>query len=261
MSARAAAYGPFALVYDRLMADMPYGEWLSWLDLYWEAHGGRPASVADLGCGTGTIAISLAQSGIDVTGIDLSAQMIAVAREKQEAIQSEVAVPGKLEWLVGDVREWSLPKQVDAAISMCDCFSYLLSEEDLLRAFRRTYEGLKPGGTFLFDMHHANQIADYVENEPFCHDDEAVSYIWTCDPMEEGMGVLHKLVFFFPEEDGRYRRVEETHRQRAYPVETVSRLLQEAGFRQVDAFADFSFEPICEQDTRRMFFAAVKAET
>src|SRR5690606_37960120 len=120
-AAQHTAYGPFALVYDQLMADMPYGEWLGWLDLYWEAHGGRPSSVADLGCGTGTIAIPLAQSGIDVTGIDLSDQMIAIARGKEEAIRRETAVPGKLEWLQGDVREWSLPNPVDAAISLCDC--------------------------------------------------------------------------------------------------------------------------------------------
>lgn len=248
-------YGAFAYVYDRLMSDMPYGEWLGWLDAYWEQHG-RPATIVDLGCGTGTIAIPLAQSGYDVTGVDLSEDMLAVARDKEAAARQDVHLPGRLDWQQGDMRAWSPAAPADAVISLCDCLNYLLSEEDIRLAFRSIYKSLAPGGVFLFDMHHANQLEEYMLHEPFCLDDDDVSYIWTCALDEAAATMTHRLAFFLPEEDGRYARVVETHRQRAYDEMTVRRLLAEAGFDAVASYADFTFEPIREDSTLRMFFAA-----
>lgn len=43
-----------------------------------------PALVADLGCGTGSIAVLLAEEGYEVTGVDLSAAMVDVARQKAD---------------------------------------------------------------------------------------------------------------------------------------------------------------------------------
>lgn len=250
-------YGAFAQVYDRLMDDMPYSEWLAWVETYWERRG-RPQTVVDLGCGTGTIAIPLAQSGLHVTGLDLSPDMLAVARQKETAFRSELHIPGSLQWLQGDMRHWSLPEPADAAVSLCDCLNYLTEEADLAAAFRAAFNGLKPGGTFLFDMHHRNQLDNYMLNEPFCHEEEDVSYIWTCAFDEASATIEHRLAFFLPESDGRYAKVVENHRQRAYPEESVRKLLHAAGFAQVDAFSDFTFEPVDEASTLRMFFAAVR---
>jgi len=252
-----APYGVFASVYDLLMADMPYGEWLGWLEAYW-AERGRPETVVDLGCGTGTIAIPLAQAGLSVVGIDLSGDMLAVARHKEASVRSELHVPGELRWLEGDMREWTLPEPVDAAVSLCDSVNYLLTEQDVLRMFRRTYEGLKPGGALLFDAHHANRLEELAATEPFCLDEEDVSYIWTCELDEASTTIEHRVSFFLPEPDGRYVRVVETHRQRAYPEATLRRLLAEAGFAHVETYADFTFEPVDDETTLRMFFAATK---
>jgi len=251
-----APYGALAYVYDRLMADMPYGDWHAWLDLYWERHG-RPRTVVDLGCGTGAIALPLAREGMRVVGIDLSPDMIAVARRKEAALRAETPFAGEVAWVVGDMRGWSLPEPADAVVSMCDGLNYLTDENDLARAFAAAHAGLREGGVFLFDMHHPNQLDIYLENDPFTLDDEDVSYIWTCEAEAEDT-VAHRLTLFVREEDGRYARSVETHRQRVYPERTVRRLLKEAGFARVESFSDFSFEPVDDAETLRMFFAAVK---
>jgi ubiquinone/menaquinone biosynthesis C-methylase UbiE len=69
-----------------------------------------PATVADLGCGTGSLATLLAESGYDVTGVDLSPNMIAAATTK--ARTSGVAVT----FIEGDAAEPTLPSSTFDAV-------------------------------------------------------------------------------------------------------------------------------------------------
>lgn len=78
-----ASYRKFAYVYDELMQDMPYPDWLRFARQAWDQYG-MPHTVAELGCGTGSITIPLVNSGFEVAGIDLSSDMLAVARRKME---------------------------------------------------------------------------------------------------------------------------------------------------------------------------------
>lgn len=54
----------------------------AWSDLLLPNLPAPPARVADLGCGTGSLAVLLAQAGYAVTGLDLSGRMVAAARAK-----------------------------------------------------------------------------------------------------------------------------------------------------------------------------------
>ena len=115
-------YGQFATVYDQLMEDMPYAEWLGFARASWSRYG-MPESVADLGCGTGSLAIPLARSGFHVYGIDLSADMLTVARSKWDETPQQAIRPrtGSIRWLQQDMRDWQLPAPVDAVISFGLC--------------------------------------------------------------------------------------------------------------------------------------------
>lgn len=131
------AYAHMAAVYDALMADTPYDQWLDWIERSWQK-GSAPKRIIDLGCGTGTIAIPLAKRGYRVTGVDLSAEMLAIAYDKMRQEQVEVA------WVEQDMRELSLP-EADAVISLCDSLSYLTEEADVQETFRRVFAHLAPG--------------------------------------------------------------------------------------------------------------------
>ncbi|MFQ7057914.1 MAG: class I SAM-dependent DNA methyltransferase [Turicibacter sanguinis] len=72
------AYEAFSYYYDILMQDVPYSKWMAKTKQYLP----QGSSILDVGCGTGTISILLAKEGYDVTGIDLSEDMLAIAYEK-----------------------------------------------------------------------------------------------------------------------------------------------------------------------------------
>ncbi|ASB66214.1 Putative methyltransferase YqeM [Bacillus velezensis] len=73
-------YQGFAGVYDELMSHAPYDEWAGWI----EASLPEKGRVLDLACGTGEISIRLAEKGCEVTGIDLSEDMLSCAQQKKQ---------------------------------------------------------------------------------------------------------------------------------------------------------------------------------
>jgi ubiquinone/menaquinone biosynthesis C-methylase UbiE len=255
-----SSYRKFAYVYDELMIDMPYPDWIRFARIAWEKHG-MPHRVAELGCGTGSITIPLVNSGFEVTGIDISSDMLSVARSKMEATPrgNRLFREGSIRWVQQDMREWKLPDPVDSVISFCDCINYLVEESDIVSVFERTYEGLKPGGTFLFDVHHPNTIKRYDEEQPFVLDEHSVSYIWTCDLDVGRCEIEHHLRIFVRAEQGgdQYRRFDEIHVQRAYDPEWMRVELLKAGFHDIMIYADFEWKE-AEDDAQRLFYVAVK---
>lgn len=247
-------YRDFAEFYDELMQDAPYDEWLRLFeDRLASETGGRraaaPWKVADLGCGTGTFSIRLFKKGYQVYAVDLSEEMLAQA-------QAKLPHPTPfLRFLQQDVRHLRLPEQVDCAVSFCDALNYLLEEDDLLQAFRAIRSQLKAGGWFLFDMHTPYMLQEELGQQTFYDVREDVAYIWQSRFDAERCQVEYDVTFFAHVEDDLYRRFQETHWQRAYPQETIERLLREAGFAHVEAGADFRWQEPAET-AKRYFFCA-----
>ncbi|OCT17196.1 methyltransferase type 12 [Paenibacillus pectinilyticus] len=252
------SYEKFAYTYDRLMNSMPYADWLRFTKESFERFDVKPTTLVDLGCGTGNLSIPLAAEGYQVTGIDLSEDMLAVAEQKQSDHQGPLR-GGAIRWIQQDLREWELGEEVDVAISFCDSLNYLLEEEDIVDAFRQTLAGLKPGGLFLFDVHTPEQLFAYADSQPFFLNEDDVAYIWTSELDEERVQIVHDLTIFV-KDSGRgdtFRRIDETHEQRAYSLQWLEQMLLEVGFREVHVVADFTWEQPTVQ-TERAFFIAKK---
>ncbi|MWC27546.1 class I SAM-dependent DNA methyltransferase [Paenibacillus sp. MMS18-CY102] len=261
-----AAYRQFASVYDRLMEHMPYADWLRFARTIWEQQDLMPRSVVDLGCGTGNLSIPLAKSGFDVFAIDLSADMLSIGRGKWDESPRRAVRPdsGSIRWLQQDMREWELPEPVDTIISFCDCLNYLTEPADVEAAFRSSFQGLREGGKFLFDVLPGNQFRRYAAEQPFTLDERDVAYIWTCEYDESIQEIEHSLTIFArdgSDKDGRFVRIEETHVERAYDDQWLVHALGRAGFARVERYADFDAQPLAGEapkSAERLFYVATK---
>jgi len=142
----------YADSYDTLYHDKDYEAECDLIEgVFHRYEQGEIESILDLGCGTGSHAIPLAQRGYQVTGVDLSPDMLIRAKEKA----ANIALPdggAKPTFVQGDVRSVDLGQKFDAVVMMFAVLGYQLTNEDVLAALRTVRRHLKPGGLFVCDV-------------------------------------------------------------------------------------------------------------
>ena len=150
-------YDDFASVYDTLMDDFDYDEWSRhYLRLIRLATGELPRRAAECACGTGSLTVRLAQSGMAMTGVDLSAAMLRQAEKKARDYGVEAA------FVRQDMKKLTLPRRVGAVLATCDGVNYLTTPEDVRAFFGAAYRNLLPGGALCFDCSTRHKLEDVM---------------------------------------------------------------------------------------------------
>lgn len=174
--------------------------------------------VVDLGCGSGLSSEALVQAGYQVFGIDLSAAMIAIARQRVPQAQFQVA----------SLFQAGIP-DCQAVLAVGECLNYLFDPDAhaLLQTFRRIHAALAVGGVFLFDVAEPGQVPAETPVISFTEGDN-----WTVlvEKREDSEHVLTRRIITFRQVGQHYRRDEEVHQQQLYAAESIADLLQQAGF-------------------------------
>lgn len=254
------SYKPLAAYYDRLMEHVDYEAWVTYaLDLLGLPErapvladsGDDPPLILDLACGTGTIAVALAERGYRVVGVDRSEEMLAVADEKARRARVDVT------WTLQDLRSFELPEPVDAAVCLFDSLNYLIGEGDLERALKRAAASLKPGAPMLFDLHTDSRLREYGEST-FTVTDDDVAYIWESEYDEELALCTMEVTLFVQGDDGRYTRYDEVHQERAFTREEVAAALDQAGLELLGVYGELS-QAHPTPDEGRIFYVVRRA--
>ena len=250
-------YSAYATVYDRI-GQTRFGEGMAKITTDWlSRHDVHPASVLDLAAGTGAAALEFARKGMRVAGIDQSPDMLDQARSKAAEFGMRV------EFSLGDMRQFSIDAPVELVTSFFDSFNYLLTDQDLRDAFSAVNHSLAPDGWFIFDLNTLDRYNSAWNNatEIAWQDDHLlVIYRSTFDP---ATGISPLLLTTFeridPERD-LWRRWDETHVERGYRLADVEAFLTESGFEvvsveQLDERTMHLDGPATERSARAVFFA------
>ena len=244
-------YAGFAAVYDMFMDNIPYGQWAEYVCSLLLEQGVAEGLVLELGCGTGSMTQLLAEAGYDMIGVDQSPEMLQAALEKRDESGQDIL------YLLQDMREFELYGTVRAIVCVCDSLNYITEPEDLLQVFRLADNYLDPGGVFIFDLNTVYKYEEILGDCTIAEDRDAASFIWENGYDAEKRLNVYQLAIFLREEDGRYSKYEETHIQRAYPVEEVKDLLREARLEFVAAYDAFTRQPV-RLDSERVYLIARK---
>ncbi|NLB99281.1 MAG: class I SAM-dependent methyltransferase [Lactobacillales bacterium] len=243
------SYHIFSYFYDKVMDQSVYDDWMAFINKYQPAD--KNLEILELACGTGQIAVQLAKRGHDVTGFDLSEDMLVLANERMQ--EENVS----FELLQGDMRELADIGHFDVCTCFSDSLCYLREENDLKAVFEGVYANLKDEGVFLFDVHSLHQVNNVFPGYQYIHQDEDDVFLWESFEGDLENSVEHLLTFFVENEDGSFNRLQELHEERVFEIAVYKKLLIDAGFKSVALTADFGRESVSETSPR-WFFACKK---
>ena len=247
-------YETFAFVYDQIMDDSLYEQWLQFTQRHVRA---EQKKVLELACGTGILALELAKAGYEVSALDLSDEMLSVASERFNEYFGENNTPIQL--IQGDMMELTGVGQYDVITCYSDSLCYMKTPLEVQQVFDEVYRTLQPNGTFIFDVHSPYKMTDVFPQFSFHQETEEYAFLWDSYPDSEPLSIVHELSFYVQDEDGRFERHLEDHHERTYKVEHYLTMLESAGFNQVDVLADFKDEAP-SATSERLFFVCHKNE-
>ena len=245
------AYHNLAQSYDRLTNDVDYA---GVVDFYWQIlsqEGLQPRTAVDLACGTGSVAMLLAEKGLTVTAVDMSEEMLCVAAEKTQNMEN----PPR--YICQQLQALQLPRGVDLAVCALDSLDYITEPADCAEAIRRIYRVLNPGGCFIFDVNTPEKLRA-MDGQVFLDEDEDVYCVWRGE-FDEETNICSYGMDLFQRQGKLWQRSFEEHREYAYSAEQLTGYLKAAGFTSIRVYGDRKFDSP-EQGEQRIFIKARKGK-
>jgi SAM-dependent methyltransferase len=247
-----AAYDELAPAYDRLTAHHRQEAWLSTIETLALEHGLTGKRLLDIGCGTGNSFLPLLRRGYEVTGSDLSPEMVDIARRKSG---------GKATVFTGDMRELGAIGEFDLVTCLDDALNYLSDENELRSVFRGVAGNLAAGGLFVFDVNTLRTYRTTFARDE-CWEADGCFFAWrgeAASTAARGVVAAATVEAFLPEGMA-WRRVTTRHVQRHFSDDIVRKALCEAGLSCAAACgytSDGELSPAFDElrDNKRVYVA------
>ena len=197
--------------------------------------------VLDLACGKGRHSVTLNKLGLNVLGVDLSAQSIACASH----FQSET-----LNFQEHDMREVIENKTFDVVFNLFTSFGYFENEEDNFTVLRAIYEMLNPNGILVIDFMNATRIlANLVKEETKTED----SIDFQLSRIFDGRFIKKNISFTDQGENYNFQEC-----VRGFTFEDFHSMLTQTNFKIESVFGDFQLSPFNAETSDRLILIARK---
>lgn len=228
------AYHALASSYDRLTNDVDYRSVVDFYFAILKQEGLMPRTALDLACGTGSVALLLAQRGLQVTAVDMSEEMLCQASQKLQNWDIPVT------FVCQSLQELRVPRGVDLAVCALDSLDYITQPADCREAISRVYKALNPGGCFIFDVNTPEKLRA-MDGQVFLDEDEDVYCVWRGE-FDEQTNICSYGMDLFQRRGQVWERSFEEHREYAYSAEQLTQYLRQAGFTGIRVYGDRRFE-------------------
>ena len=245
------AYHALAKSYDRLTNDVDYQAVTAFYRQILEKEQLQPRTAVDLACGTGSVALLLAEQGLQVTAVDMSEEMLCVASQKACEQGCDIT------FVCQPLQQLRLPRGVDLAVCALDSLDYITDPADCREAIRRIYKVLNPGGCFIFDVNTPEKLRA-MDGQVFLDEDDDVYCVWR-GSFDAQTNICSYGMDLFQRCGNVWHRSFEEHEEYAYSQQQLTEYLKDAGFTHIEVYGDRVFcEPAAGE--QRMYFKARKGK-
>lgn len=233
------SYNTFAQFYDRLTENVDYKVRCKYIsDLFLKYNDGT--DVLDLACGTGTLSRLLCNKGYNVTGMDMSEDMLTVAENK---------CGGSVRLLKGDMTCFSLYNEFDFCVCSLDSINHIDNIEKVKSCFSCVHNSLREDGIFIFDVNTVYKHKYVLGGNTFAFDEEDFFLCW--DNEYSGEGKVRILLDFFVFNGKNYDRYSEELFETAYGIDVLKSALSE--FEILGIYDELTENPP-RDDSERIYF-------
>lgn len=203
--------------------------------------------VLDLGCGTGGICAELANRGFDMVALDISPEMLNVAREKNFGKNTLL--------LCQDMREFELYGTVDACVCCLDSINYLTKLSDVKKCFSLVHNYLIPDGVFIFDVNTPYRFENVYSNNDYILENDGSLLAWHNEYNKKSKICKFYLSIFDENEDGLYERSDEIQKEKCYSLKQIKAALSECGFEILRVYGDLDKNDAADTNEKWYFVA------
>ena len=246
-----AYFEAFASVYDIFTEGVDYKTRAEYILSLLNKNSIADGTLLDLACGTGSLTVEFCEKGFEVIAVDLSEDMLLLAREKLAPFGDKALI------LCQDMCELDLFGTVNCAVCSLDSINHLDNIKEVKTAFEKVSLFMEPGGVFVFDVNTLYKHSDVLADNTFVYESEDAFLVWQNSLQENGRSVDIMLDIFTQNENGLYERESEDFTETAYSEDEIKEALLQAGFTDIEVFDDMSFEKPSE-DSQRVYFTAKK---
>ncbi|MBQ8175162.1 MAG: class I SAM-dependent methyltransferase [Clostridia bacterium] len=247
-------YQALAPFYDAFNGDLDYQKWADFIEeSFHRYYPEKVESVLDLACGTGRMTEELCRRGYDMIGVDISPDMLSVARDSAE----KKGMAERILYLCQDMCDFELYGTVEAVVCCLDAVNHVTDRTALSRCFHWVHNYLVPNGIFLFDVNSPYKFREIYGDRAYVLEDDGVLCAWQNHFSERTRLCDFYISLFSEKEDGNYERTDTVRTERMYTITALTRLLKENGFELLYICSDFSFENAKETDER--YYVAARA--
>lgn len=240
------SFSTIAEFYDRINGSA-YGQYAEFVEKAFEQSEIPVREVLDLGCGTGGICAILADKGFDMVALDISPEMLMLAREKNFGKNTLI--------LCQDMREFELYGTVQGAYSSFDCLNYITESKDLSKVFVLLRNYLEKGGIFVFDVNTAYRYENILDGRSYVYEIDGDMAIWR-SAYDRESGICNFDIDLFSEDGkGNYRRSGETQIQKLHTRDDI--LSAAEGFELLEISGGKGFDGCAPEEKEYYIFKRI----